>query len=163
MPLSSFFGVNRDSASQSGKMMSLMGGFHYHSLLGMCIISFIVLLIISLAAHSRPITLLFQQTPNNPRIRRTFRKTLNLETLTSSHSTISVHCSPLTFDHEMFSSPYASVFSSILIPNIFSAAINGSLILRDMGARMPLSDIFPSRTSLTATPHGIPTSFAMAL
>lgn len=57
-----------------------------------------------------------------------------------------------------------SVFSTISIPHLsFNSFKSGSARLHFTGARIPFSEILPSKTIKQATPHGTPTSLAIEL
>lgn len=57
---------------------------------------------------------------------------------------------------------HATVSSLSSIPSSLRSLISGPLILALIGARTPCSLMTPSKTCWTATPHGTPTSVAMA-
>lgn len=69
-----------------------------------------------------------------------------------------------SFSHaELDPEPYWTVFSSMLMPYLLLSSFRmGSHRLHFMGARTPFSEMVPSRTCLTATAQGTPTSLAMA-
>lgn len=86
------------------------------------------------------------------------------ESLSDDASFIAPYCAQCATLKACFAFSYARVFSTISIPHFsFNSFRIGSARLQFTGARIPFSDILPSRTIKQATPQGTPTSLAIEL